>query len=465
MSINDAYFPPTSSKSDRMKRYVGFFAGCLMASISGTGYMFSSFAPELKETMGYSQTEINLVGTIMMVSGYASSIFIGTFYDKAGARITAATSAVFLFIGYFLLYLASRHLFWSDAVVVGLFLSLASLGSNGSYTVGLAGNIKNFPTKSRGVAVGVLAGFYGLSAAIFTKIYQNTFSPDEVQLFRFLSITLAAVCLGAGMFVFTIKTDDQEDTINVHAAEKAPLVPEGGAMHIHMHGKGLDLSPLSLVRNAEFWLLAVTFLCITGPGLTVIGNLGSLAIALGADSTTQNDLVIVLSVANFSGRMIFGVLSDIFARRVSRPFFLLVSLVVMCASQLVLAIFPSLSLVFLGVVLTGLAYGGSWAMVPTIISELWGESYFGTNFGLVGLSPALGSFVLGTLLSGAVYESHIPPGGGTLCHGPECYRLTWYILAGLSLAGLVTGYAFLRRTRSYYFGKSDKYTASYHLYP
>ena len=43
-----------------------------------------------------------------------------------------------------------------------------------------------------------------------------------------------------------------------------------------------------------------------------------------------------------------------------------------------------------------------WAM-PTLVMELFGAKHFGANRGLVGLSPAIGGYLLSTLLAGKVY--------------------------------------------------------------
>ena len=47
------------------------------------------------------------------------------------------------------------------------------------------------------------------------------------------------------------------------------------------------------------------------------------------------------------------------------------------------------------------------------------------------LAAAAGSVTCSNLLAARVYEAAIPPGGGTTCFGPACFRATMLALAGL----------------------------------
>jgi hypothetical protein len=43
---------------------------------------------------------------------------------------------------------------------------------------------------------------------------------------------------------------------------------------------------------------------------------------------------------------------------------------------------------------------------PVLVNELWGAKFFGSNFTAIGFGPAVGSYLLGTLMAGKIYESH-----------------------------------------------------------
>ena len=72
----------------------------------------------------------------------------------------------------------------------------------------------------------------------------------------------------------------------------------------------------------------------------------------------------------------------------------------------------------------GLAFGGLWALMVALTSELFGVAHFASNYSLMHLAPNAGSFLLATELSGILYErakaSH--PGQTSICMGYDCFR-------------------------------------------
>ena len=74
--------------------------------------------------------------------------------------------------------------------------------------------------------------------------------------------------------------------------------------------------------------------------------------------------------------------------------------------------------------LGGLAFGGLWALMVALTSELFGVAHFAGNYSLMHLAPNAGSFFLATELSGILYErakaSH--PGQTAICIGYDCFR-------------------------------------------
>jgi len=280
-------------------------------------------------------------------------------------------------------------------------------------------------------------------------------------LFFFLCITITSVYTFFGVFLTPVPSEIVEKENIEHQA----LIEKSISIQERKVGQGRSLNPFQLFANVEFLALLYSFLCITGPGLMVINNIGTVSQSLGGDASSENNLVIVLSVANFSGRFIFGSLSDFFSQKLSRGFFVMVTSFVMACTHLYLT-FATQAMLYGGVILTGLGYGGSWALIPTIISELFGEEYFGSNFGVVGLAPALGSFVFSTVLASKLYNNHLTDQqirDGVPCMGNQCFQETFFITFGIAVTGLISGYIFVRRTRSFYFGVQDRFSSPAYL--
>ena len=80
--------------------------------------------------------------------------------------------------------------------------------------------------------------------------------------------------------------------------------------------------------------------------------------------------------------------------------------------------------------------------MPTLTMELFGAARFGANRGVVGLSPAVGGYLLSTKVAGRVYaaaasEAGDESGASACAAGGACYRNAWGInLACVALAAL-----------------------------
>jgi MFS family permease len=180
--------------------------------------------------------------------------------------------------------------------------------------------------------------------------------------------------------------------------------------------------------SLDFWLLMYLLFAGTGAGLVMINSLGGLALSLGAVEGGQDLDVTLLSVFNCAGRMFFGLISDFTAQRVSRATWLVVGLASMTGAMLLTA-FSSLNMLYVAALWTGFSYGSFWALGPSIFADRFGGRAFASIYAVSNLSSAAGSFILYAQLATSIYNSHIAPGGGTKCYGPDCYRLTFIILA------------------------------------
>jgi MFS family permease len=78
----------------------------------------------------------------------------------------------------------------------------------------------------------------------------------------------------------------------------------------------------------------------------------------------------------------------------------------MAIFHLIFFIHPGNPTLYVLAVGTGLAYGGSFASVPTLISLLFGSKHFGANFGVSLLAPALGTFIFG-YTAGVIYDDQV----------------------------------------------------------
>ncbi|PNT76396.1 hypothetical protein BRADI_1g47750v3 [Brachypodium distachyon] len=90
----------------------------------------------------------------------------------------------------------------SAFTLLQLWIALCLASNSGAWmsTAVLVTNMRNFPL-SRGAVAGILKGYSGLSAAVYTAIYTGVLHGSAANLLLFLTLGVAAVCLLAMYFV------------------------------------------------------------------------------------------------------------------------------------------------------------------------------------------------------------------------------------------------------------------------
>ncbi|KAL8953406.1 MAG: hypothetical protein Q9222_000719 [Ikaeria aurantiellina] len=199
------------------------------------------------------------------------------------------------------------------------------------------------------------------------------------------------------------------------------------------------------------WLLAAGFFLVTGPGEAFINNLGTIINTLypppsagPPSSNSPATHVSIVALTSTLARLLTGTLTDVLAPMAattpigngdskrftcSRLVFLLSSTVLFSLGQLFLASglvqsrpssFPLVS------ALVGLGYGAIFSLTPIIVSVVWGVENFGTNWGILAITPAAGAALWGAIYA-AVYDSAAE--GNKNCYGAGCYASTFWGMA------------------------------------
>ncbi|KAL4437504.1 hypothetical protein ABPG77_003485 [Micractinium sp. CCAP 211/92] len=246
------------------------------------------------------------------------------------------------------------------------------------------------------------------------------------------------------------------------AAPSEAAGPAGGARRTGPSSSGAastvssaalpELSPAQCLCSSNFWLLFAALTISMGSGLTLLNNLAQVVKALsGVPHEDTPVLVSLFSVANCAGRMALGYLPErlLHSRGTPRLLFLPAMSALMSAACLALAFAP-LRMLYPLAALTGFAFGGHWTLFPSLVSELFGLARFAANYTLAQLAPALGSLTLATGLAGWLYSLALSKQGseGGTCLGPDCFRPTFLVLAGLGLGATVCSTVLYRRIAS-----------------
>lgn len=200
----------------------------------------------------------------------------------------------------------------------------------------------------------------------------------------------------------------------------------------------------------DFWLLFVAMICGMGSGLATINNISQIGESLGYTTLARSTLVSLWSIWNFLGRLGAGYVSDIFLLRRGwpRPLFMVFTLAVMTGGHVIIASgFPGN--LYVGSLLVGICYGSQWSLMPTISKEIFGVVHMGTIFNTIAIASPVGSYVLSVRVIGYIYDKEAS-GEGNSCFGTHCFMLSYFILASVSLFGVVVALALFYRTRRFY---------------
>ncbi|NKG29504.1 oxalate/formate antiport family MFS transporter [Erwinia rhapontici] len=361
---------PTAGSSVNRTRWLTLIGTIITQFALGSVYTWSLFNGQLSLKLDTTISQVAFsFGLLSLGLALASSV-AGKLQERFGVRHVTIAAGLLMAVGLMLTSQADNlfMLYLSAGLLVGL-------ADGAGYLMTLSNCVKWFPER-KGVISACAIGAYGLGSLGFKFICSYLLSVYSLETTFMIwgGLAMSMIIIGA----LLMKDAPAQQPSGSKSAEKR------------------DYSLAESMRMPQYWMLALMFLTACMSGLYVIGvakDIGESMVHLSAQ--TAANAVTIIAIANLSGRLVLGVLSDKVARIRVITLAQVVSLVGM---SILLFSHMNENSFFIAIACVAFSFGGTITVYPSLVSDFFGLNNLTKNYGVIYLGFGIGS-VMGSLIA------------------------------------------------------------------
>ena len=363
----------------------------------------------LMEAYGFSPQSVSFAYTIVIAMIGLSGPIGGWLQRKAPAHIIMTVAGIGFGLGWFLTGFASTIpvLYISFGLLVGVCDGIC-------YNLALAIATRWYPDKrgfANGVALAIMAIYPLFTAPMGNMIIEN------------FNVSIAFNIVGVFCIVGFIVLSR---FLKMPAAD---FKPEGWNPPAESDTKRVkNYTSGQMLKTPFFWTLLLFFGTVACTGCVMLSTVSLVGqVQAGMDAATGALMVGIFAIANGTGRLGLGAISD----KLGRFQTMFVAVAVTAVIHLFLfANATSTAIFIVEACILGICFGGIMAIMPSVCADAYGPGNAGQNYGFMFIGYTLASFIGPVVSANALattgsYSSAFPFLGALCIVGLVLLSLAW----------------------------------------
>jgi MFS family permease len=349
----------------------------------GCAYTFSAFVPSLQHDFQASRGSVSIVFSLAGFLYFSLGVVSGPLADRWGAQRLAMLGMLLVGTG-----LALAGVAHNLAAVYAAYGLGVGLGIGCAY-VPAVGAVQRWFVRRRGFASGLAVSGIGVGTLVMPPLATSMIDSMGWRN-AWLALGAGAAIVGIGMSWFIV-----DDPAHKGTGPDGVPASAGAAAGIR---SGMPLR--EAVRSRKFALLYAACLACSFGVFVPFVHLVPYALDHRLDQRQAAYLLGTIGIGSTLGRFFLGGLAD----RIGRQTFLLAMFAGMAAALAIWAASTGFVALAGFAMLFGLFYGGWVAIMPPVVTDLFGGRQVGSIIGVLYTSVAVGT-LLGPTAAGYMFDA------------------------------------------------------------